>query len=422
MLHDLQDMKQESDRLEALRRYQILDTPPDGAFDHVTQLVAQFLNVPIAIVSLVDKDRIWFKSHHGLDINQIDRAPGLCSSAILGELPYVIKDAKIDPRSLTNPLVAGEFGLQFYAGIPLRTRDNHNLGVLCALDFKPRSISEAELDAMNKLARVVMDQLELRLEARRVKDQNQKVFMLQEHARLAVEVGNVGIWEFDFEKKELKWDAPMFALYGVNPENFTVTMENWLSLMPTDARETQERWLQTNTFKTGFESTFQVKLPSGKTRFLKNLAEKFYTSAAKPLRAVGTQWATSPPQNFATYTQRNVPVIENSTQEMGLPPHKLKAVKVFIEDHLAEQLSLEVIAKAVHICPSHFTALFKKSTNQSPHQYLMERRIEKAKSLLINAKMPIAEVAFNVGFSDQSHLTRLMRRYTGLTPRMLRKN
>ena len=103
----------ESERLEALRRFDVLDTPRDGAFDRITRLASEMLEMPISIVSLVDHDRIWFKSAYGLDkVNEIDRAPGLCASAILGEEIWVITDAKLDPRTLANPLVAGEFGLR----------------------------------------------------------------------------------------------------------------------------------------------------------------------------------------------------------------------------------------------------------------------------------------------------------------------
>ncbi|WP_232732349.1 GAF domain-containing sensor histidine kinase [Bacillus sp. mrc49] len=153
----------EKERINALQRYQILDTPPDGAFDRVTALASQLLNVPIAITSLVDEDRIWFKSHHGLDVEEIEREPGLCASAILHNVPYILKDASLDPRSLANPLVAGENGFRFYAGIPLNTHDNHNLGVLCVIDYKPRAITEQELEILRSLAQIVMDEMELRL-------------------------------------------------------------------------------------------------------------------------------------------------------------------------------------------------------------------------------------------------------------------
>ncbi len=157
----------EAERLKAVKRYDILDTPPDGAFDRITAIAARLFGVPIAIVSIVDEDRIWFKSHHGLDIREIGRDPGLCASAILTDTPWVIENAETDMRALANPLVAGEFGLRFYAGAPLRTQDGFGLGTLCVIDKEPRGFSEADTRTLSDLAAVVMDELELRLSARR---------------------------------------------------------------------------------------------------------------------------------------------------------------------------------------------------------------------------------------------------------------
>jgi two-component sensor histidine kinase len=155
----------EQHRLAEVRRYEILDTPPDGAFDRITALLARLLAVPVAIVSIVDHDRLWFKSRHGLDVEEIPREPGLCASCIMQDGPWVVSDARNDPRALANPLVAGEFGAQFYLGIPLRTRDGFNLGTLCAIDFKPRAATEADIATLTDLAALVMDGLELRLSA-----------------------------------------------------------------------------------------------------------------------------------------------------------------------------------------------------------------------------------------------------------------
>jgi len=158
----------EAQRLEALRRFDVLDTPRDGAFDRITRLASEMLEMPISIVSLVDHDRIWFKSTHGLDgVDEIARVPGLCASAILGEEIWEIKDAKVDPRALANPLVAGEFGLRFYAGSPLRTRDGYNLGTLCVIDKQPRALTEKQARVLDDLAALVVDELELRIAARR---------------------------------------------------------------------------------------------------------------------------------------------------------------------------------------------------------------------------------------------------------------
>lgn len=156
----------ESQRMLALRRYDILDTPPDGTFDRVTRLASELLDAPIALVTLVDEDRIWFKSRSGLDaVSEISRDPGLCASAILSDDVYLVEDARRDPRTLANPLVAGEFGLQFYAAAPLVTADGYRLGTLCVIDHRPRHLDEAGQATLTQLAGVVMDEMELRLAA-----------------------------------------------------------------------------------------------------------------------------------------------------------------------------------------------------------------------------------------------------------------
>ena len=109
----------EPGRMAAVRRYDILDTPPDGAFDRITAMAARRFNVPISIISVVDHDRVWFKSHHGLDVQQIGRDPGLCASAILSGEPWILTDAKNDPRALANPLVAGGVRTKFLCWRPI---------------------------------------------------------------------------------------------------------------------------------------------------------------------------------------------------------------------------------------------------------------------------------------------------------------
>jgi GAF domain-containing protein len=156
----------EHERINALKKYRLLDTPPDGSFERLTQLAATLFNVPIAIISLVDSDRIWFKSHYGLPISQIDREPGLCASAILSNNTYVVEDAKKDPRTLANPLVAGDFGLRFYAAAPLQTEENYNLGTLCIIDKQPRTFTKEQQSVLKQLAAIVMDEMEMRLVVR----------------------------------------------------------------------------------------------------------------------------------------------------------------------------------------------------------------------------------------------------------------
>jgi signal transduction histidine kinase len=132
-------------------------------------------------VTLVDTDRIWFKSRYGLDVQQIPRDPGLCSSAILGDNFYEVNDAPSDPRTLANPLVAGEFGLRFYAAVPLKVKEGHNLGTLCVIDKKPRKLKPKQIEILQYLSDILIDQMELRLAARTAIYQQNNVLSIAAH-------------------------------------------------------------------------------------------------------------------------------------------------------------------------------------------------------------------------------------------------
>ena len=156
----------ENDRIANLVKYEILNTPPDGYYDELTSLATKIFEVPIAIVSLVDTDRIWFKSSFGLDVEEIPRSPGLCSSAIMADDVYIVEDARTDPRTMTNSLVAGAMGLQFYAASPLRSKEGFNLGTFCIIDKFPRTLTARESSMLMQLSRIVMDHFELKLQSR----------------------------------------------------------------------------------------------------------------------------------------------------------------------------------------------------------------------------------------------------------------
>ena len=159
-------VKRESERIKAVARYDILDTPPDGAFDRVVAIPAKRFGAPIATVGIVDTDRVWFKASLGLPgVRQVTRDPGLCAAVILEGRPYVVANAKLDPRTAGHPLVTGELGLQFYAAAPIITADGHRLGAVAVMDREPREATPEQLAMLEDLAAVVMDQLELRLSA-----------------------------------------------------------------------------------------------------------------------------------------------------------------------------------------------------------------------------------------------------------------
>jgi GAF domain-containing protein len=145
----------ERERLEALRRLGILDTPPSESFDRLTRIAADVLQVPIVLVSLVDEHRQWFKSRFGLGAAETPREVSFCGHAVFLRAPLVVPDARTDPRFDDNPLVTGEPHVGAYLGIPIHTRDGQPIGTLCAIDHRPRQFSNQDILFLSRMARAV---------------------------------------------------------------------------------------------------------------------------------------------------------------------------------------------------------------------------------------------------------------------------
>ncbi len=152
----------EDSRLRALQELGVLDTRPESRFDRFTKRASEILDVPVALVSLIDADRQWFKSAHGLDVSEMHRDFAFCAHAILDDQVLQVPDALADPRFADNPVVAGDLRVRFYAGAPLALSDGNRAGTLCVLDYRPRVLSEAQLDELRRLAQLVAHELEAR--------------------------------------------------------------------------------------------------------------------------------------------------------------------------------------------------------------------------------------------------------------------
>jgi GAF domain-containing protein len=155
---------EEQARLEAVRRYRLVDQPVEAAYQRIAYVAGTLFDTPIATVSLVEQDRVWLAACQGLSgVREVGNEPGLCASVIAQDAVYVINNAAVDPRTLEHPLVRGELGLRFYAAAPIRTRDGYRLGTVNVIDSRPREATERQLTALEHLAAMVSDELELRL-------------------------------------------------------------------------------------------------------------------------------------------------------------------------------------------------------------------------------------------------------------------
>ena len=157
------DHSHEKERLAALDSYSILDTLPEEDYDNLTAIAAEICGTPISLVSLLDNERQWFKSHHGLGATETPKEFAFCAHAINeGEDIFIVQDARTDERFHDNPLVIGEPRVIFYAGIPLATEEGLPLGTLCVIDHKPKLLSQGQMNSLKALSAQVMNLLQLR--------------------------------------------------------------------------------------------------------------------------------------------------------------------------------------------------------------------------------------------------------------------
>lgn len=168
--------EEERARLAALESYAIVGSRPEEAFDRITRIIATVLDVPITFITFIESERVWFKSSYGSDVVECDREGAFCAVAIAQNARLVVEDAILDPRFCDSPFVTGPAGIRFYAGTPLRTPEGINLGTLCALDTRPRQLSEKQLGLLDDMASMVVDELDLRHTTKLALNENEKRF------------------------------------------------------------------------------------------------------------------------------------------------------------------------------------------------------------------------------------------------------
>ncbi len=151
----------EAERIASLHSLNILDSAAEERFDRLTRLAHRLLKVPVSLISLVDSERLWFKSSQGLEVSEISREMSFCRHALIDQKPFIVTDARQDSRFANNPLVTGPCGIIFYAGIPLRGSDGQTLGSFAVIDRQPRFLSRDALDTLEDLAAIAERELRL---------------------------------------------------------------------------------------------------------------------------------------------------------------------------------------------------------------------------------------------------------------------
>ena len=249
----------EEQRLQALLDYHVLDTAAEQGIDDITQLAATFLRMPIAMVSLVDRDRQWFKSRVGLDVSETPRCISFCDHVIRGSGVMVVPDAQRDPRFADNPLVTGDPHIRFYAGAPLCTPGGHAVGTLCVLDRQPRDFDAEQTAALAALARQVVAQFELRrghreladaalaLRADRNRLRVAQTQLERSEARLALVLkgANDGWWDWDLVSGQRYHSPRGWAMLNYDDDELPKDRELWERLIhPEDALRVERQLAQ----------------------------------------------------------------------------------------------------------------------------------------------------------------------------------
>jgi len=257
-------------RLGVLHDQAVLDTPPEARFDRITAMAAAHFNAPIALVSLVDTDRQWFKSCIGLDVRETERGWAFCDHAIrLGEhAVLVVEDATLDARFKDNPLVTGAPGIRFYAGATLTTSEGVNLGSLCVIDTEARSTpDEADLAHLRALADLVVDQIDLS-RARKELDDRHRILDLGE--RLSA----TGYWTLNTQTGAVFWSPQVYAIHGVDPATYNPSLNDALAFYIEEDRKRISDLIKTRSENgQGWEFDAIITRSDGSRRNVRSLAE-----------------------------------------------------------------------------------------------------------------------------------------------------
>ena len=279
----------EARRLAALREAALLDTPPEREFDDIAALAAEICGTPIALVSLIDEIRQWFKARVGLEVRETPRDVSFCAHALDLDDLLVVPDATADPRFAENPLVRDAPCIRFYAGMPLKTETGETLGTLCVIDRSARQLTERERRALRALAGTVISLIRLRRSEAAQRDL--AAWLAEERQRLtdSQAVAKIGSWETDLSDLSVRWSDETHRIFGTDPGTFIPTHASFLAIVHPDDREGVDTVFRNSLgSRTPQSLDHRIVLPDGQVKIVAERWQVFYEDDGRPIRAVGT--------------------------------------------------------------------------------------------------------------------------------------
>ena len=294
-------------RLSTLREYAVMDTPPEQAMDDLTALAATICGVPIALISLIDEKRQWFKSRVGLELTETPLDVSFCVYALQQTDLLIVPDATKDPRFSGNPLVTGEVGVRFYAGAPLISPEGVVLGTLCVIDRVPRTLTASQEEALRVLSRQVMAHLNLARQAR-------ELAASESRTQLVVETSRVGLWSLDLFTNEIFHSNECKRQLGFGPDDLSGGFDQWVGrLHPEDREATLAAFSDYIEGRSAnYDLEFRMRHKDGSWRWILSSGSLLRDTAGKPFRMTGCHIDITDHKLAAIASQRLAAIVESS--------------------------------------------------------------------------------------------------------------
>lgn len=278
-------------RIEALRRFEILSTSAEDAFDNITRMMAQVFDTPMSFISLVDKEQVFYKSQVGpFGRDSVNRGHSLCSLTILGTEPLIIEDASGVACLQDNPYVTAEGGIRFYAGAPLITRDGYQIGTACIVDTKSRTFSEKEKSLLVSFAGLVMHEIEMKQVSLQQREAEEALTISKERFELVSKATQDAVWDWNLKTDQIWWNEGFKVLFEYKEEEIEPTIDFWYSRVHPEDKDWVINGIHEVIDKGGknWSAEYRFRKADGSYAFVLDRGYALHNREGQPYRMLGS--------------------------------------------------------------------------------------------------------------------------------------